>query len=72
MQIDLKDKVAVVTGGSRGIGAATVTLLAAAGASVAFNYRRNARAARAVEKAVAEAGGKAVAVGADVSTMGGA
>ena len=69
MQIDLTDKVAVVTGGSRGIGAATVKLLAAAGAGVAFSYRQNVRAAKAVEKAVAAAGGKALAVRADVSKM---
>ena len=62
----------MVTGGSRGIGAATVKLLAAAGASVVFNYHRNAHAAKAVEKAVAEAGGTALAVRADVSKMAGA
>jgi len=72
MQIDLTDQVAVVTGGSRGIGAATVKLLAGAGASVAFSYRQNVRAARSVEKAVADAGGKALAARADVSKMAGA
>jgi 3-oxoacyl-[acyl-carrier protein] reductase len=72
MEIDLTGKVGVVTGGSRGIGAATVKLLAEAGASVAFSYRQNVRAARAVEKAVADAGGKALAVRADVSNMAGA
>jgi 3-oxoacyl-[acyl-carrier protein] reductase len=72
MRIDLTGKVAAVTGGSRGIGAATVKLLAAAGASVAFSYRQNVPAARAVEGAVAEAGGKAVATRADVSKMAGA
>jgi len=72
MDIELKSKVAVVTGGSRGIGAATVKLFAAAGADVVFNYRQNAAAARAVEKAVREAGGKAMAVRADVSRMAGA
>jgi len=69
MQIDLTEQVAVVTGASRGIGAATVKLLAAAGARVVFNYRRNVTAARAVEKAVAEAGGKALAVRAELSKM---
>jgi 3-oxoacyl-[acyl-carrier protein] reductase len=72
MRIDLTGKVAVVTGGSRGIGAATVKLLAAAGARVVFSYRQNVRAARAVEKAVAEASGQALAVRADVSKMAGA
>jgi 3-oxoacyl-[acyl-carrier protein] reductase len=48
--IDLSGKVALVTGGSRGIGAATVRLLASAGARVAFTYRRRREAAGAVAR----------------------
>jgi 3-oxoacyl-[acyl-carrier protein] reductase len=49
--IDLSGKIALVTGGSRGIGAATVRLLASAGASVAFTYRRRRDDADAVARA---------------------
>ncbi len=60
-------KVAIVTGGSRGIGAATCELLGAEGYSVVVNYARDAKAADAVVAAVEKGGGKAVAVQADVS-----
>ncbi len=62
----MKDRVAVVTGASRGIGAATARLLAAEGAAVAVNYHRSEGAARAVVDAIVRAGGRAVAVRADV------
>lgn len=63
----LKDQVALVTGGSRGIGRAIVQKLAAEGAKVAFVYRGSQQAAEELEKAVAAAGGVAKAHQADVS-----
>ncbi|MFH1016988.1 MAG: 3-oxoacyl-ACP reductase family protein [Pseudomonadota bacterium] len=53
MKIDLKGKVALVTGGTRGIGAATSILLASAGAAVAANYSSNQRGARDFARKVA-------------------
>lgn len=67
MQISLKDKVAVVTGGSRGIGRAISTTLAAAGATVVVNYQRNAAAAEETVAAITAADGAAISVQADVS-----
>ena len=64
---ELTDKVAVVTGGSRGIGRATALALAAAGAQVEVNYARSSAAADAVVAAIRETGGSAIAVQADVS-----
>jgi len=69
MKISLENQVAVVTGGSRGIGAATVRLFAGAGCKVMFSYLRSARAAREIEKACRQAPGAVVAVRADVSRM---
>lgn len=63
----LDNKVVVVTGGSRGIGAATVKLMAEAGARVVFNYRRASRAAEDVVRACASADGRVEALRADVS-----
>ncbi|MGD9903077.1 MAG: SDR family oxidoreductase [Vicinamibacterales bacterium] len=60
-------RVALVTGGSRGIGAATARLLGARGYAVCVNYRVDAAAAAAVVAAIAGAGGRAIAVRADVS-----
>jgi 3-oxoacyl-[acyl-carrier protein] reductase len=64
---DLKDKTALVTGGSRGIGAAIAVALAEAGASVAINYRERADAANALAADINAAKGRATAVAADVS-----
>ena len=63
----LHGHIALVTGGSRGIGAAIVRSLAEAGASVAVNYRERASDANALVKIIGEAGGHAIAVAADVS-----
>jgi 3-oxoacyl-[acyl-carrier protein] reductase len=64
---DLKNRVALVTGGSRGIGAAIAIALARAGADVAVNYRERAAAANAVCAEITGTGRKAIAVQADVS-----
>jgi 3-oxoacyl-[acyl-carrier protein] reductase len=59
-----------VTGGSRGIGQAIAVSLAEAGAAVAVNYREKAAEARNVAETIRRAGGRAMAVGADVSQTG--
>jgi 3-oxoacyl-[acyl-carrier protein] reductase len=63
----LHGKVALITGGSRGIGAAVTRRLAAEGAAVAVNYRSDAAAADALVKEIVGNGGRAVARQADVS-----
>jgi len=65
----LNQKAALVTGGSRGIGAAIAKRLAADGASVAITYTKGAEAAAAVVKGIERAGGKAVAIQADAADV---
>lgn len=63
----LQDKVAIVTGSSRGIGAEIARALARAGAKIIVNYAVNQKAAEAVCAEITQAGGEALAVKADVS-----
>jgi len=63
----LKDRVALVTGGSRGIGRAISLALATEGAAIAVNYRKRENEAADVVAEIERAGGRAIAVRADVS-----
>ncbi|MGF6633141.1 SDR family NAD(P)-dependent oxidoreductase [Paraburkholderia sp. MM6662-R1] len=65
--LNLNDRVALVTGGSRGIGRAISIALASAGAAVAVNYRQRENDAADVVAEIERAGGRAIAVCADVS-----
>src|SRR5438128_4589887 len=67
MSETLAGQVALVTGGSRGIGRAIALRLAAAGATVVVNYRENAPAAEETVRLIAAAGGRACAARFDVS-----
>ena len=63
----LSNKVAIVTGASKGIGGGIATALGAAGARVAVNYSSDREGAERVAQAITDNGGEAIAVGADVS-----
>lgn len=62
------NKVLLVTGGSRGIGAATARLAAASGYDVCISYRQNRTAAESVVRSIEEQGRKAVAIAADIAS----
>lgn len=68
---EMKDRVALITGASSGIGRATAAALADMGARVALNYFRNEAGAAEGQRLIAEKGGRAITVQADVSTSAG-
>src|SRR4029434_2521152 len=70
MSNKLEGKIALITGGSRGIGAAIAKRLAADGANVAITYTKGAEAAASVVKEIERAGGKAIAIQADATDAG--
>ncbi len=69
MKMELKGKVALVTGASKGIGAEIVKAMAAEGASVAVNYSSDSSGADRIVKAIKEKGGNAIAIQANVASV---
>lgn len=67
MRISLQEQVALVTGGSSGLGAEAVRALAAAGAAVVINYHSQPEPAKALAAQITAQGGEAIAIGADIS-----
>ncbi|GMB10117.1 3-oxoacyl-[acyl-carrier-protein] reductase /acetoacetyl-CoA reductase [Thermolongibacillus altinsuensis] len=67
--VELKGKVAIVTGGGKGIGATIAKQLAENGVKVVINYNRSSEAAKKVVQSIHECGGEAIAVQADVSVL---
>jgi 3-oxoacyl-[acyl-carrier protein] reductase len=70
MDLQLKGKVALVTGASRGLGFATASTLAREGCRVAVNSRSEGNANAAAEKIVSESGAQAIGLAGDVSEVG--
>src|SRR5258705_7555859 len=70
MSKKLEGKIALITGGSRGIGAAIAKRLAADGANVAITYTKGAEAAESVVKEIKRAGRRAIAIQADATDAG--
>src|SRR5438093_9678161 len=64
--LELKDRVALVTGASSGIGAATAVVLADLGAKIAIGYHRNEAGAESVRAGIVAAGGGAITIRADM------
>ena len=66
----MTEKILLITGGGRGIGAATAKLAAARGYDVAINYKSDEKSAASVVDAIVKAGGKAVAIKGDMAVEG--
>jgi 3-oxoacyl-[acyl-carrier protein] reductase len=71
LDIDLRGRVALITGGSRGLGRATARAFARAGAKIAFGYLANREAADETLRMLGELGAEAVAIQADITTRAG-